>query len=356
MSYNFRLPPLYGIHFPPDDASHNLYGGLIPNQISLHQLLRPAGAFYDGFLTPLEYSEGEEEEEEDEEDEEDEEEEEEEEEEDEDEEEEQEDSLEDQTSPSDNGTPFSGRLSHPNPTSPLHGSAEYRLTHITTNLPPSPLPNFSGRFYPNQAMVQTPAASRVPDSPTNAVPSSRSGASTSRAGDGSSHAGRLASSVLRAHSARAQAVRPSRGSSSRHQPQMIDLTLSSPAGPATKRPAVQGPPRKKQKTNKADDKSLKTGQGDEGEDDTVDDADDADASDDDVVAVLSIGKLGADEAAKPKKLAGTVCIICMEDEPVDLSITPCGKCFCQAVWLLGEADLNFSLQDICSAISACSEP
>jgi hypothetical protein len=153
-------------------------------------------------------------------------------------------------------------------------------------------------------------------------------------------------------------VRPSRGSSSRHQPPMIDLTLSSPAGPATKRPAERGPPRKKQKTNKADNNSLKTRQGneDEDEDDVVDDADDADASDDDVVAVLSIGKQGADDATKPKKLAGTVCIICMEDEPVDLSITPCGKCFCQAVWLLGEADLDSSLQDICSAISACSEP
>ncbi|KAF8541476.1 hypothetical protein BDD12DRAFT_829324 [Trichophaea hybrida] len=31
---------------------------------------------------------------------------------------------------------------------------------------------------------------------------------------------------------------------------------------------------------------------------------------------------------KPKKLAGMACIICMEDEPVDLSVTPCGHMFC----------------------------
>jgi hypothetical protein len=57
---------------------------------------------------------------------------------------------------------------------------------------------------------------------------------------------------------------------------------------------------------------------------------------------------------KPKKLAGMACIICMEDEPVDLSVTPCGKCFCTGMWLLGDADLSAE-QDICSVISVCME-
>ena len=33
----------------------------------------------------------------------------------------------------------------------------------------------------------------------------------------------------------------------------------------------------------------------------------------------------AKEEVIPKKLANTSCIICMEDEPVDLSVTPCGR-------------------------------
>ncbi|KAI5816691.1 hypothetical protein BZA77DRAFT_311647 [Pyronema omphalodes] len=36
------------------------------------------------------------------------------------------------------------------------------------------------------------------------------------------------------------------------------------------------------------------------------------------------------EEEKPKKLAGLACIICMEDEPVDLSVTPCGHMFCNS--------------------------
>lgn len=31
------------------------------------------------------------------------------------------------------------------------------------------------------------------------------------------------------------------------------------------------------------------------------------------------------EGPRAKNLASTTCIICMEDEPIDLSVTPCGK-------------------------------
>jgi hypothetical protein len=129
---------------------------------------------------------------------------------------------------------------------------------------------------------------------------------------------------------------------------MIDLTISSPAEPREPRlsPTTDRHPKKKRRTDDTPTILL---------DDNPNNTEDGESDDYDESVPPVVDLLNPDE--KPKKLAGTACIICMEDEPVDLSVTPCGKSFCQKVWLLGDADITGfrSDKDTCSAISACLE-
>jgi hypothetical protein len=124
---------------------------------------------------------------------------------------------------------------------------------------------------------------------------------------------------------------------------MIDLTISSPVE-QRRGSSPSNHARKKRRT--AEDVIFLN-------DDLDDTTDEEEETDDSAPPLLPPAvELNPDE--KPKKLAGTACIICMEDEPVDLSITPCGKSFCQKVWLLGDADIAGD-KGICSATSACLE-
>jgi hypothetical protein len=123
---------------------------------------------------------------------------------------------------------------------------------------------------------------------------------------------------------------------------MIDLTISSPVE-QRRGSSPSNHARKKRRT--AEDVIFLN-------DDLDDTTDEEEETDDSGPPLPPAVELNPDE--KPKKLAGTACIICMEDEPVDLSITPCGKSFCQKVWLLGDADIAGD-KGICSATSACLE-
>jgi hypothetical protein len=135
--------------------------------------------------------------------------------------------------------------------------------------------------------------------------------------------------------------RISRQPSSRPPPEMIDLTISSPLEQRGSSPSNHA--RKKRRI--ANDVIML--------DDDSDDASDEDEEPEDL-GPPPIPAVETNPDEKPKKLAATSCIICMDDEPVDLSVTPCGKSFCQRVRLLGDADIDGD-QDICSAINACLE-
>ncbi|KAI5853528.1 hypothetical protein BZA05DRAFT_396407, partial [Tricharina praecox] len=161
MSYNFPLPPLYGLNFHPNDENGNVFGGFFPGRFPLPVIVQApssSGTFDSGSppTSPSGSSELEEEDEED----------------DEEEEEDEEEgySSEDQRSASEHGAPSSDRVSRSGPTSPQQpstpDSAESYLAHYAANLPPSPIRHhYAGSFYPGQAMVQTRSSSRTYDQP-----------------------------------------------------------------------------------------------------------------------------------------------------------------------------------------------
>lgn len=105
---------------------------------------------------------------------------------------------------------------------------------------------------------------------------------------------------------------------------MIDLTLSSPIesrAPTARSSASLSSDfhgrKKKRKIGRATPVILL---------DDKDDSEEEDGTDGSYANPASAAAANPDE--KPKKLAGTACIICMEDEPVNLSVTPCGHMFC----------------------------